>query len=167
LPGEEILYEQGALIVKASGGSAADIAAERTTQEKYFAILKSGADLPTMEMRLRALGEQHPEHVLSPWFRFFLTYDPRPALTKTECPVLAMGGELDLQVPVRENLAAIAAALKAGGNKDYKTMALPNLNHLLQTSKTGAPVEYASIEETLSPVALNLVSDWIVQHTAR
>lgn len=165
--GEEILYEQEELIQKAAGASAAELAASRAIQEKYYAVLKSGADRPTMETKLRALGNPQPEAILSNWFRFFLTYDPRPALQKTKCPVLAIGGERDLQVPARENLAAIEAALKAGKNPDYKAVALPNLNHLFQTSKTGAPSEYGSIEETMSPIALNLVSDWIVQHTTR
>ena len=41
----------------------------------------------------------------TPWFRYFLTYDPRPALAKVKCPVLAINGEKDLQVPPKENLA--------------------------------------------------------------
>jgi fermentation-respiration switch protein FrsA (DUF1100 family) len=84
---------------------------------------------------------------------------------KTTCPVLAIGGAKDLQVPAKENLAAIESALRAGGNKDFKTVELPNLNHLLQTSTTGSPSEYSAIEETISPSALNLISDWILQHT--
>ena len=46
-----------------------------------------------------------------PWFRYFLTYDPRPALAKVHCPVLALIGEKDRQVPPRENLAQIEATL--------------------------------------------------------
>ena len=57
--------------------------------------------------------------LLSPWMRFFLTYDPKPTLMKVKCPVLAINGEKDLQVPPEENLRAIDDALKAGGNKDY------------------------------------------------
>ncbi len=162
--GEEILYAQAALIAKASGASDADISAQRTMQQNYYAVLKSGADLPSMRQKLIALGNPDPSAILSPWFRFFLTYDPRPALMKTACPVLAINGAKDLQVPAKENLAAIESALKAGGNKDFKTVELTDLNHLLQHSATGAPSEYSTIEETMSPTALTLISDWILQH---
>jgi hypothetical protein len=70
-----------------------------------------------------------------------------------------------LQVPARENLAAIAAALKAGGNPDATVQEMPGLNHLFQTAATGSPSEYARIEETLSPAALSLVCGWVAAHT--
>ena len=103
--------------------------------------------------------------ILSPWFRFFLNYDPRPTLMKVHIPVLALNGEFDMQVPAREDLEAIEQSLKDGGNRDYKIVLLPKLNHLFQTSKTGSPAEYAEIEETMAPVALATMGDWIVAHT--
>jgi len=101
----------------------------------------------------------------TPWFRYFLNYDPRPTLMKVHVPVLAINGEKDLQVPAKEDLEAIDQALKEAGNRDYKVVLLPNLNHLFQTSKTGAPSEYAEIEETIAPIALQTMGDWIVAHT--
>ncbi len=101
----------------------------------------------------------------TPWFRYFLSYDPRPTLMKVRVPVLAINGEKDLQVPAKEDLDAIEEALKATGNKDYKIVLLPNLNHLFQTTKTGAPSEYAEIEETLAPILLQTIGDWIAAHT--
>jgi fermentation-respiration switch protein FrsA (DUF1100 family) len=103
--------------------------------------------------------------LLSPWMRFFLTYDPKPTLMKVKCPVLAIIGEKDLQVPPEENLRAIDDALKAGGNKDYKVKEMPGLNHLFQTAQTGSPTEYSTIEETISPAALELIGNWILEHT--
>ncbi|MCI0525240.1 MAG: hypothetical protein L0Y75_08275 [Acidobacteria bacterium] len=102
----------------------------------------------------------------SPWFRYFLTFDPRPALQKVKCPVLALNGENDLQVAVNENLREIEAALKAGGNKDVTIARLPKLNHLFQTSETGSPNEYIKIEETIAPVALKTIGDWILKQTS-
>ena len=98
----------------------------------------------------------------SKWFRFFLTYDPYPALTDLKCPVLALIGSKDLQVSPKENLAAIENALNEGGNENFKTMELENLNHLFQTCETGTIAEYAQIEETISPVVLKILTDWIV-----
>jgi len=103
--------------------------------------------------------------VLTPWFRYFLTYDPKPALMKVRCPVLAINGEKDLQVPPDEDLRVIEQTLAAAKNPDYKVVKLPGLNHLFQTCKTGSISEYAEIQETISPAALDTMSDWILKHT--
>ena len=50
-------------------------------------------------------------------------------------------------------------------HKDYTVQALPMLNQFFQTSQTGAISEYAQIEETISPVALDIISDWILKRT--
>jgi len=96
----------------------------------------------------------------SPWFQYFLAYDPAEALRKVQCPVLALNGEKDLQVPPKQNLPAIRRALEEGGNRHFETDELPGLNHLLQTAATGSPTEYAEIEETISPVALEKMAGW-------
>lgn len=183
LPGEEILYLQGALIAKAAGIRDEDIAANRKVQERIFAILKSEQDPKEAEKKFNTLRdeivagmteeqkkagadkilESQLKSVNTPWFRFFITYDPKPALTRVRIPVLAINGERDLQVPHKENLAAIESALKAGGNKDFTLIMLPELNHLFQKAVTGSPSEYGKIEETISPVALKAISDWIVK----
>ncbi len=184
LPGEEILYLQGTLILKANGASAQALAKQRAMQEMNFAILKQEKDNAAAEKKLReeldkqmtgaseaakAQAKQAQEaqlkQVLSPWFRYFLTYDPRPALAQVKCPVLALNGENDLQVPVTENLREIETTLKAAGNQDVTVVRLPKLNHLFQTSETGSPDEYGKIEETIAPVALKTIGDWILKHT--
>jgi hypothetical protein len=37
------------------------------------------------------------------------------------------------------------------------------LNHLFQDAKTGSPAEYAQIEETISPLALEKIAGWILK----
>jgi fermentation-respiration switch protein FrsA (DUF1100 family) len=101
----------------------------------------------------------------SPWFRFYLNYDPGTVLKKVNCPVLAVNGEKDIQVTPKENLRAITRALKAGGNKNYTAKELPSINHLLQTAETGNISEYGKIEETMSPTALQIIGDWILEQT--
>ena len=105
-----------------------------------------------------------PKHALlgqigTPWFRYFLKYDPAPNLRAIRVPVLAMNGSLDRQVSAKENLPAIRAALK--DDRDVTIVEIPGLNHLFQTAKTGAVGEYARIEETVSPVALEQIASWI------
>lgn len=181
LTGEEVLYKQGAMIMKANGASAGQLAKQRATQESMFKILKEEKDPAAAEKRLReelskSLTEEekkkseqtiavHIKLANTPWFRYYLTLDPRPALRKVKCPVLALNGENDLQVSANENLREIEAALKAGGNNDGAIVRLPKLNHLFQTSETGSPNEYIKIEETIAPVALRTIGDWILKRT--
>jgi uncharacterized protein len=101
----------------------------------------------------------------TPWYRYFIMFDPHPILKNVKIPVLALNGEHDLQAAWKENLDLIAAGLKAGGNKDFTTKAFPKLNHLFQTSQTGLLSEYSQIEETISPEVLKTVSDWILHRT--
>jgi len=187
LTGEEILYLQSALIYRAMGVSEEDIIKNRQFNEKIFSVLKEEDDSENAEEKLRqmfmadwaelneeekkAIGDPEVflkaqlQSLLSPWYRFFLTYDPKTTLSKVKCPVLAINGEKDLQVPPKENLNAIEEALVAGGNKNFIVKELPGLNHLFQTAQTGLPAEYVKIEETISPEALKIIGDWIFEQT--
>ncbi len=103
----------------------------------------------------------------TPWFRGLLDYDPTEAFQELDVPVLALIGELDLQVPPSQNIPALEEAFTNGKATDYTVRVLPQLNHLLQTATTGAIGEYAQIEETMSPVALKIISDWILERVGR
>lgn len=184
LTGEQILIRQSELILKANGAAPDVIQKNRALQEQIFQVLKTERDdslaanqiRQLLQANIAAMTEEEQQslgiseatlqlqakQVVTPWFRFFLTYDPTTALRKVTCPVLALNGELDLQVPPMENLTAIATALKAGGNQQVVVKELPRLNHLLQTATTGSPTEYSKIEETMSPLALQTIGDWIL-----
>ena len=186
MTGEQIMLAQGVLIAKAAGVPEADIQKNTQMQKALFEIAKRTPDSKAAALEAEALIEKSiqaisPEKqkaiggtafaktqsqiVSAPWLRYFITYDPIPALRATRCPVLALGGSLDLQVPPKEDLAAIAAALKAGGNRNATVKELPGLNHLFQTCTTGSPSEYAAITETMAPIALTTIGDWIVAQT--
>jgi fermentation-respiration switch protein FrsA (DUF1100 family) len=106
------------------------------------------------------------QFILSPQFRYWLTLKPEETLRLVKQPVLAINGSLDLNVSAKENLPVIEKALRDGGNKDVTVVEIPGLNHLFQTATTGSPMEYGSIEETMSPVALKTISDWILARTS-
>ena len=187
ITGEQLLHLQSALVYKAGGISDEAIAINRKLNEQMFSVVKQEKDTITAKKKMKeiftaaltqmteeekqALGyspemaDVSIQEMLSPWFRYFLTYDPKPTLMKVKCPVLAVNGEKDLQVPPKENLPAIEEALQAGGNKDYTVKELEGLNHLFQKAETGSPTEYAKIEETISPYALEVIADWISEHT--
>lgn len=87
--------------------------------------------------------------------RFYLSYDPQDGLRRIRCPVLALAGGLDGEFPPNEELPPIAAALKAGGNKDYEVKILPGLNHSFVSVTDWDP------EEALDPSLVETVASWI------
>lgn len=190
--GDEMLILQIQAKNRIMGASKSQLESLRAVYEKVIAILKQenapaaaqkkiqqllddeNAKLPKLLQvlngeKLKAQAEAEAKTlaatVTSPWWRYVLSVDPKPILMRVQCPVLALNGDKDFQVPAKEHLSGIEQALKAGGNKDYTIKELPNLNHLFQTCKTGAGSEYAKIEETFAPSALEFVGDWIVKHT--
>ncbi|WGL15142.1 alpha/beta fold hydrolase [Microbulbifer bruguierae] len=101
------------------------------------------------------------ETYASPWFRYFLQFDPQPYIRALKIPVLAFNGSLDIQVSAPQNLAGIRTALQQSQHRDFEVVELKGLNHLLQSAETGAVSEYGLIQETISPRALNLMSSWL------
>jgi fermentation-respiration switch protein FrsA (DUF1100 family) len=94
-----------------------------------------------------------------------MRYDPRPTLRTVRVPVLALNGTLDRQVPYEVDLAGIDSALHAAGNRDYRTIPMPGLNHLFQKATTGSPTEYDTLPDIFSPAALDTIGPWITAHT--
>lgn len=90
---------------------------------------------------------------------------PSIYLSKVKCPVLALNGSKDFQVPAKENLEAIKNIFGENGNNHVKIVELENLNHLFQECETGALNEYSQIEQTISPTVLELITDWIKEQT--
>lgn len=118
----------------------------------------------TPGMPAGAIGLQ-AKYLSSPWYRFFVAYDPQVELAKVKVPILALDGDKDVQVVSSQNLPAIRAATQA--NSDVTTLELPGVNHLFQTASTGSPSEYNQIQETVAPIALTTISDWIARHTGK
>jgi hypothetical protein len=176
--GEDVLVLQGKLIDKASGMTDEKADQIASLQRRSLAIIHREKDDSVARRKLTELYEADPAgkelppamrqtsigFLLSPWMRYFLDYDPAPALEKTKCPVLALYGSKDLQVPPSQNLPVMKEALARGGNRDFQAEVIPDLNHLFQHATTGSPNEYGGIEETMAPVVLDDVSSWILKH---
>lgn len=183
--GDQLLLLQQELIGKASGISDTVLQKVKAINKGAFEILLKSNNPDSLEIELTSYIKQaikdNPEsekpagmseedyvklqvnQLTSPWMNYFIKYDPAPILEKVKCPVLAINGEKDLQVPAKVNLEAIEKALEKGGNKNITTKELPNLNHLFQECETGLPGEYATIEQTFSPIALAEISNWILK----
>lgn len=185
LNGDSILSLQGNLIAKAEGFDSATVAFLDAYRHTVIEAVKATENVDDIAGKLIAINKQiittaSPEMVekleIAPgdtalgvdfyankWMQYFLNYDPQIVLRTTTIPVLAINGTKDLQVPYKENLDAIEAALKVAGNKQYKVVALDNLNHLFQTTTTGAPSEYGMLDETFNVEAMELVAKWILK----
>jgi pimeloyl-ACP methyl ester carboxylesterase len=184
--GRRILLSQAELIAKADSMPEQEIKDNIAVSSKIYDLIEKEKDLkklaPLVREELKKLAaamtdEERREanlsdaginsmviSVCSPWFANFVKFDPQVYLKKVSCPVLALNGEKDLQVPCSENLNAIETALRNGKCRDYTVKALPGLNHLFQNCTTCRIGEYAQISETFSPQALQIVRDWILEH---
>jgi pimeloyl-ACP methyl ester carboxylesterase len=166
--GDELTIQQTLLLSEASGASHEQAEENAAQERKVLALVEQEKDGQALGQKLRATG-LIPEEQLggallslnSPWYRSFIEYDPAVTLRKITCPVLALIGEKDLQVPPAQNLPVIRKALTAAGNKHFAVEELPGLNHLFQTAQTGLPTEYGTIEETMSPLVLDRIATWI------
>ena len=187
IQGDSLLLLQKKLIEEASGINKEDIQKGQSSNRKVFDIVNKSTSLEQLNSDLTIYFKQilkdnpntqkpaemsdddfvklQVKQIASPWMQYFIKYNPAPALEKVKCPVLAVNGEKDLQVPPKENLEAIKKALTKGGNKSVTTKELPNLNHLFQECKTGSPDEYATIEQTFSPNALTEILKWLQTQT--
>ncbi len=172
--GDALLLSQAKAMNVAAGVSPAGQEANARVQRAVFAIIRSVQTQAQLQARIEqeeSAGRLPPvpwqRLVLGslPWFRSFLDFDPQTYLRQLKCPVLALIGSRDLQVPASENLPLIRTALQQAGNHDFQVTELPNLNHLFQSATTGLPNEYAQIAETIAPAALQLIGDWITAHT--
>jgi hypothetical protein len=191
--GEEILYAQTRAISQAGGVPPAFIDGSEAVARKLYAIVKAEPDsaraLRTMiastDSVLRTLPpaqraaldsawgepgraeqlEQSLSITVTPWFRYLLTYEPSAALAALRVPVLALYGERDLQVPPAQSVPVLERLWAA--HPDATIHVFPRLNHLFQQAETGLLAEYATIEETFAPAALDMMTAWILERVGR
>jgi pimeloyl-ACP methyl ester carboxylesterase len=188
--GETVILTQSRAIGEVQGATPAELDADEAQQRAIYACYRapsavgadagadagapadagavSAADLDAClrrELTAAGLSEADMAPLLaeleSPWRVFFVTYDPVPVLERSQVPVLALNGSLDLQVLPDVNLPPIQAALEAAGNESSRVTELPGLNHLFQHTTTGDPLEYGTIAETMSPDVPAQIVEWI------
>jgi pimeloyl-ACP methyl ester carboxylesterase len=181
--GDEVWLEQRRMIERANGVPEDIIQRENADAANLVTAIETGAGLQAItslvQAQLNAQANQLPAErrpttrqtavnadsiariMTTRWFRFFLTYDPRPTLRKVTVPVLVLMGDLDRQVSPAQNLPEIEKALRQAGNPDITVRVLPGLNHLFQKAGTGSPNEYAIIAEDLNEGAVTAVRGWL------
>ncbi len=180
--GEQVMYLQSEMVIRSVGGDDDAVNQNRKIQELLFGILhreKDQKDRQVMIQKFRDAwkadqGSDAPKQmeaqfagITSAEMLSFILFNPAEALRKVKVPVLAMNGSRDVQVPALQNLPRIVAELTAGGNPDVTAIEVPGLNHLFQHCKTCAPNEYGTLEETFSPGALEIMTDWLTRHVGK
>jgi len=93
------------------------------------------------------------------WVEWFMDYDPTQNITKTKCPVLALNGTKDCQVPAAQNIPVLRRLLPK--NKKTVIKECEGLNHLFQHCDSGRPDEYYNIEETIAEEVLADIVGWV------
>ncbi len=187
LTGEKIMLAQAELIAAAEGIPAEQARANADLQRMTFAAVRSGtgweavseagekltlaaiARLPEEQRKMmgdpRTVARQQiaaqVTSMRSPWFKFFLDYDPAPTLAKVQVPVLALFGGKDLQVPAEPNRRTMEEVFAKSGLKDYRLVVMPGANHLYQEANTGSVSEYAKLKKEFLPGFLDLLTSWI------
>lgn len=130
---------------------------EWMAQQPDSILVKTGMKGPNADKNINRMASRY----FMPWTRYLLRYDPALVWPKIKIPVLALNGEKDTQVEAKTNLMGFDTLLKQAGNKNFRTINLPDLNHLFQTAVTGEVNEYETIEETIHPKVLTIISEWI------
>lgn len=173
--GDKLLLLQKELLEKQYGAAESDIQkGQENFKGAYDIIIASAANDENLKNKVDNyfkskyddnVSKSLTAQITNNWMYTFLRLDPATILPKVKCPVLALNGSKDLQVPAEINLGAIKKTLLEAGNKKITTKELPNLNHLFQECKTGSPLEYEKIEQTFSPIALDEISSWVLLQT--
>ena len=183
--GAKLLLDRQELIERKMRLSESEIKKSRTHSEQIIKIIINANDSQTAKTELTEFSKDNykdiPDYAVppgmskeqfvakqiemlsTPWFKYFFTYDPIPVLQNVKCPVLALNGDKDVQVPAKQNLEGIKRALDAAGNSDATIREIAGLNHAFQECESGMPDEYGKIEQTFSPAALAEISSWILQ----
>lgn len=100
----------------------------------------------------------------SEWMKTFLKLDPADYLSKVNQPVFALNGTKDVQVLSKYNLPAIENAMKQAKNEHFSQYKAEGMNHLFQECKTCTVEEYSKIEQTISPIVLDKLRDFIKEN---
>lgn len=143
----------------------AETGREIIAYQQRYAIEQNPSIPPASRDSVVAAAREQLQAVAAgqPWLAYFLDYDPLPTARKvTRTPVLILQGGTDRQVTPGQ-ADTLAAAFRAGGNRDVTERVFPGLNHLMLPDSSGNPAGYATLESRhVDPALLGVLADWLV-----
>lgn len=187
VPVPQLMEEQQAAMLRTMGikDSVVDLYRPIYTQLSQIA-LKSKDTTEAMSEGMKVLHEWHTQHpgaaaamgiigyqgernhvagfintLQEPWFNTFFRFDPQPYLAQFNCKVLAVNGEKDVQVVSKQNLDGIRKSLAKSKAQPADAVELLGLNHLFQTCQRCNAMEYSVLEETIAPLLLQTIGNWM------
>ena len=185
IQGSELMVLQNYLVGKADGIPENELTTMGTTIRKVYNVITTENDQKIRKATVSDILDKEftpffiskgvpkdeigrvvsaqTEQLTSPWFVYFLRYDPAPVVAKIKCPIFALNGSKDIQVAADANLDGLKRIAEKSANKKVLTKKYMGLNHLFQECTTGSIQEYETIEQTISPVVLNDIADWIAK----
>lgn len=132
--------------LRADGFSRKDIVQALALMDQKFEVARSGRGWSALEETMRAAADAawlpyaNPPTSLAAlqwdWEHIF-EFDPMPALSRLEVPVLALYGGRDTIVPARVHQARMAGALRAGRRTDVTVDVFETANHGFLEAVTG------------------------------
>ncbi len=180
VPGLEVLLQQNRDILALAGSSEEAIeqqlafletlattlereAYDEATELIEAQLLDTFANLaederPTEAVQQLMISGQQAS-IATPYFRDFILYNPERGLRQLNVPLLALYGDLDIQVAWEANVAALQEITV--DKADVTIEVFTGLNHLLQPALTGSLEEYAQIDMTVAPEVLELLTSWL------
>jgi uncharacterized protein len=185
--GDQILLSQLKALLKANGLMDSEIDRNMQLQKMANNAMKTGEgwdkfreQMKIMEYeKIRKLSEDERKNITNidsaveqnvnlqikqaqlPWTKYFVQYDPTLVMNKIKCPILAMFGELDLQVIADINVLGLQNIMKDSPNKNWSYKVFPKANHLYQEAITGGFEEYAKLKKEFVPGFLEYFTEWI------
>lgn len=188
--GRDLLMVQNERLLLAEGATEEQVADQLAFVTEFFDLLESGADEATImqlvadhtRAQIEAMTEDQQEALgdvesyiqkstdafigqfRSKWFLSAMQSDPGPDWAQVKVPVLALFGELDVQVDATQNATALEEILTTAGHPDFTIVTLPDANHVFQAAQTGAISEYRLLEQEFTPDFLPTMTDWLLAH---
>ncbi len=168
VPGAEVSLYQNELMMQQLGVNQDYIVQVNALNRMAYETAQKNEGWEALEAKFQEVTptaniQTQIQQLKSPWFRYYVTYNPAIPLSKVTCPVLVLFGEKDLQVAPEQNKEPIESALKKGGNNDYTVKVFEDANHLFQKANTGMPTEYPQLEKAFVPDFLSYVSAWLLE----
>ena len=161
--GREILLDQNRTALSAAGAPEAMIEQVLTILSAVYDFVIAGDSENAVIYMSQIAGPAAADTVralLDPWYRAFIELDPAAYLSLVKCPVLAIIGTKDTQVRPALNREPLENALNESG-QEYEYLEPEGINHLMQSASTGLSSEYGLIEETVNPVILDAVTQFL------
>ena len=186
---EQVIYQRGQELLDAGSTQKEvdEIAAFRRKLWTYYGTGKGYEELQPIAAaekvkpwfaKIGADGSNtlyKPEALADARFQFFrnLQYDPEPALARLKVPVLAVFGDKDRLIPVKESTEKLLMILTGSGHTDFTIRVFRNAGHGIQVIDGEAPklnsnggASAPAQLPTPAPGYWELVIDWIKKRTA-